>query len=55
MLTVLYQAKSQGELDISNRVMYDFYGAGSKAGDTGGGGRWIIRSKSCQNSGITSD
>lgn len=38
MLTVLYQAKSQGELDISNRVMYDFYGAGSKAGDTGGGG-----------------
>ena len=53
MLTVLYQAKSQGELDISNRVMYDFYGAGSKAGDTGGGGSvpefryysgWIIRS-----------
>ena len=39
MLTVLYQAKSQGELDIINRVMYDFYGAGSKAGDTGGGGR----------------
>lgn len=38
MLTVLYQAKSQGELDISNRVMYDFYGAGSKAGDAGGGG-----------------
>ena len=38
MLTVLYQAKSQGELDISNRVMYDFYGAGSKAGDIGGGG-----------------
>ena len=38
MLTVLYQAKSQGELDISNRVMYDFYGAGSKAGGTGGGG-----------------
>lgn len=38
MLTVLYQAKSQGELDISNRVMYDFYGAGSKAGNTGGGG-----------------
>lgn len=38
MLTVLYQAKSQGELDISNQVMYDFYGAGSKAGDTGGGG-----------------
>lgn len=38
MLTVLYQAKSQGELDIINRVMYDFYGAGSKAGDTGGGG-----------------
>ena len=38
MLTVLYQAKLQGELDISNRVMYDFYGAGSKAGNTGGGG-----------------
>ena len=38
MLTVLYQAKSQGELDISNRVMYDFYGAGSKADDAGGGG-----------------
>ena len=38
MLTVLYQAKSQGELDISNRVMYDFYGAGSRVGDTGGGG-----------------
>ena len=25
-------------LGSSNRVMYDFYGAGSKAGDTGGGG-----------------
>ena len=37
MLTVLYQAKSQGELDISNRVMYDFYGAGRKVNGTGGG------------------
>ena len=37
MLTVLYQAKSQGELDISNRVMYDFYGEGSITEDTGGG------------------
>ena len=37
MLTVLYQAKSQAELDISNRVMYDFYGAGRKVNGTGGG------------------
>ena len=37
MLTVLYQAKSQGELDIGNRVMYDFYGAGRKVNGTGGG------------------
>ena len=37
MLTVLYQAKLQGELDISNRVMYDFYGAGRKVNGTGGG------------------
>lgn len=37
MLTVLYQAKSQGELDISNCVMYDFYGEGSITEDTGGG------------------
>ena len=37
MLTVLYQAKSQGELDISNRVMYDFYGSGRKVNGTGGG------------------
>lgn len=37
MLTVLYQAKSQGELDISNRVMYDFYGAGRKVNGIGGG------------------
>ena len=36
-LTVLYQAKSQGELDISNRVMYDFYGAVRKVNGTGGG------------------
>ena len=28
MLTVLYQAKAQSDLDISNQVMYDFYGAG---------------------------
>ena len=28
MLTVLYQAKAQCDLDISNQVMYDFYGAG---------------------------
>ena len=35
MLTVLYQAKSQGELDISNQVMYDFYGAGSHEKDSG--------------------
>ena len=37
MLTVLYQAKLQGELDISNRVMYDFYGAGRKVNGIGGG------------------
>lgn len=37
MLTVLYQAKSQGELDISNQVMYDFYGAGSHEKDSGAG------------------
>ena len=37
MLTVLYQAKSQAELDISNRVMYDFYGAGRNVNGTGGG------------------
>ena len=37
MLTVLYQAKSQGELDISNQVMYDFYGAGSHEKDSGDG------------------
>jgi len=37
MLTVLYQAKLQGELDISNRVMYDFYGSGRKVNGTGGG------------------
>lgn len=37
MLTVLYQAKSQGELDISNQVMYDFYGAGSHEKDSGVG------------------
>ena len=37
MLTVLYQAISQGELDISNRVMYDFYGAGRKVNGIGGG------------------
>ena len=28
MLAVLYQAKAQCDLDISNQVMYDFYGAG---------------------------
>ena len=37
MLTVLYQAKSQGKLDISNQVMYDFYGAGSHEKDSGAG------------------
>ena len=37
MLTVLYQAKSQGELDISNQVMYDFYGVGSHEKDSGAG------------------
>ena len=37
MLTVLYQAKLQGELNISNRVMYDFYGAGRKVNGIGGG------------------
>lgn len=37
MLTVLYQAKSQGELDISNQVMYDFYGAGNHEKDSGAG------------------
>jgi hypothetical protein len=36
MLTVLYLAKSQGELDISNQVMYDFYGAGRIEHDSGG-------------------
>jgi hypothetical protein len=38
MLTVLYLAKSQGELDISNQVMYDFYGAGRIEQDLGGDG-----------------
>ncbi|MFR5972059.1 MAG: DUF6017 domain-containing protein [Clostridium sp.] len=35
MLTVLYQAKAQCDLDISNQVMYDFYGAGQLE-DVGG-------------------
>ena len=35
MLTVLYQAKAQSDLDISNQVMYDFYGAG-RMEDVGG-------------------
>lgn len=38
MLTVLYLAKAQGELDVSNRVMYDFYGAGREDDDAGGDG-----------------
>lgn len=38
MLTVLYLAKAQGELDVSNRVMYDFYGAGREEDDAGGDG-----------------
>ena len=37
MLTVLYLARSQGELDISNQVMYDFYGAGREEHIRGGG------------------
>lgn len=28
LVSILYTAKAQGELDITNRVMYDFYGAG---------------------------
>ncbi|MBO5191609.1 MAG: hypothetical protein J6C22_11410, partial [Bacteroides sp.] len=38
MLTVLYQAKAQSDLDISNQVMYDFYGAGrmEEVGDDNG-------------------
>ncbi len=35
MLTVLYLAKSQGKMDINNRVMYDFYGNG-RNDDSGG-------------------
>lgn len=28
LVSILYTAKAQGDLDITNRVMYDFYGAG---------------------------
>lgn len=38
MLTVLYLARSQGELDISNQVMHDLYGEGRMDYNSGGDG-----------------